>query len=165
MVPSPCQTVSGVTGIEGAGVSFPAHNATADGSPAYFKDLHKLKTGDEVFYTTALGERRYEVAQIIKIMALSTDCWMMVSMSGISTGGVSTGTGTWVVHPANEVFYTTALGERRYEVAQIIKITDTDWDYILDRPDENRLTLGQPCPAGCRSGWRWSPLPARQFPG
>ena len=67
-------------------VALSAHNATADGSPAYFKDLHKLKTGDEVFYTTALGERRYEVAQIIKI-------------------------------------------------------TDTDWDYILDRPDENRLTL------------------------
>ena len=67
-------------------VALSAHNATADGSPAYFKDLHKLKTGDEVFYTTALGERRYEVAHIIKI-------------------------------------------------------TDTDWDYILDRPDENRLTL------------------------
>lgn len=67
-------------------VALSAHNATADGSPAYFKDLHKLKTGDEVFYTTALGARRYEVAQIIKI-------------------------------------------------------TDTDWDYILDRPDENRLTL------------------------
>lgn len=67
-------------------VALSAHNATADGSPAYFKDLHKLKTGDEVFYTTALGERRYEVAQIIKI-------------------------------------------------------TDTDWEYILDRPDENRLTL------------------------
>lgn len=63
-----------------------AHNATADGSPAYFKDLHKLKTGDEVFYTTALGERRYQVVQITKI-------------------------------------------------------TDTDWEYILDRPDENRLTL------------------------
>lgn len=67
-------------------VALSAHNATADGSPAYFKDLHRLKTGDEVFYTTALGERRYEVVQIIKI-------------------------------------------------------TDADWDYILDRPDENRLTL------------------------
>lgn len=48
-------------------VALSAHNATADGSPAYFKDLHKLKKGDEVFYTTALGERRYEVAQITKI--------------------------------------------------------------------------------------------------
>ena len=67
-------------------VALSAHNATADGSLAYFKDLHKLKTGDEIFYTTALGERRYEVAQVIKI-------------------------------------------------------TDTDWDYVMDRPDENRLTL------------------------
>lgn len=67
-------------------VALSAHNATADGSPAYFKDLHKLKTGDEVFYTTALGERRYEVFQMAKI-------------------------------------------------------SDTDWGYILDRPDENRLTL------------------------
>lgn len=67
-------------------VALSAHNATADGSPAYFKDLHKLKTGDEVFYTTALGERRYEVSQILKI-------------------------------------------------------TDTDWEYVTDRPDENRLTL------------------------
>lgn len=67
-------------------VALSAHNATADGSPAYFKNLHKLKTGDEVFYTTALGERRYEVFQMTKI-------------------------------------------------------SDTDWDYVLDRPDENRLTL------------------------
>lgn len=67
-------------------VALSAHNATADGSPAYFKDLHKLKTGDEVFYTTALGERRYEVFQTEKI-------------------------------------------------------SDTEWDYVLDRPDENRLTL------------------------
>ena len=67
-------------------VALSAHNATADGSPAYFKDLHKLKTGDEVFYTTALGERRYEVFQTAKI-------------------------------------------------------SDTDWDYVLEQPDENRLTL------------------------
>lgn len=35
----------------------------------------------------------------------------------------------------------TPMGEGSYEVAQIIKITDTDWEYILDRPDENWLTL------------------------
>ena len=67
-------------------VALSAHNATADGSPAYFKDLNRLKTGDKIFYTTALGER----------------C---------------------------------------YEVFQMTKISDTDWDYVLDRPDENRLTL------------------------
>lgn len=67
-------------------VALSAHNATADGSPAYFKDLHKLEMGDEIYYTTALGERRYEVS-LIK------------------------------------------------------KISDTDWEYIMERPDENRLTL------------------------
>lgn len=67
-------------------VALSAHNATADGSPAYFKNLHKLKTGDEIFYTTALGERRYQVSQVTEI-------------------------------------------------------ADTDWEYVMDRPDENRLTL------------------------
>ncbi len=75
-------------------VALSAHNATADGSPAYFKDLHKLEIGDELYYTTALGERRYEVASIETI-------------------------------------------------------SESDWSYVIDRPDDNRVTLitcvtGQP---------------------
>ena len=67
-------------------VALSAHNATADGSPAYFKDLHQLQLGDELYYTTALGERRYEVTEIQKI-------------------------------------------------------SESDWSYVLDRPDDNRITL------------------------
>lgn len=48
-------------------VALSAHNATADGSPAHFKDLHKLKVGDSVFYATALGERSYEVSEIKEV--------------------------------------------------------------------------------------------------
>jgi len=75
-------------------VALSAHNATADGSPAHFKDLHKLKEGDPVFYTTALGERSYEVS-VIK------------------------------------------------------EIADNDLSYVQERPDENQITLitcitGQP---------------------
>ena len=39
------------------------------------------------------------------------------------------------------MLFRSALGERCYEVFQMTKISDTDWDYVLDRPDENRLTL------------------------
>ena len=67
-------------------VALSAHNATADGSPAYFRDLHLLETGAEVYYTTALGERRYLVSDIKEI-------------------------------------------------------SDSDWEYVLERPEENWLTL------------------------
>ena len=67
-------------------VALSAHNATADGSPAYFQDLHLLETGSEVYYTTALGERRYLVSEMKEI-------------------------------------------------------SDADWEYVLERPEENWLTL------------------------
>lgn len=74
-------------------IGLSAHNEVVSGSADYFKDLHTLEKGDTINYTTALGEREYEI-DIVKVIA------------------------------------------------------DTDWSY-LNRTDDNRITLitcvsGQP---------------------
>ena len=50
-----------------------AHNGTA--SYCWFRDLHKLKIGDEVVYKTALGSRIYRVSTVTEIS--ETD-WSML---------------------------------------------------------------------------------------
>lgn len=48
-------------------VGLSAHNINFNGTDGYFKNLHTLKIGDTVTYSTALGERDYKVTLVKSI--------------------------------------------------------------------------------------------------
>jgi len=48
-------------------VAICGHNVNYDLTDGYFKNLHTLKTGDEVIFTTSLGERIYKVKTVSEI--------------------------------------------------------------------------------------------------
>ena len=57
-------------------IGLSAHNATANGEEAFFKDLHKISLGDTLTYQTALGERIYVVSSI---KTVTDDDWSYLS--------------------------------------------------------------------------------------
>lgn len=48
-------------------IGLAAHNVNQDLTDGYFKELFLLKEGDEILYTTRLGERKYEVSTVKEI--------------------------------------------------------------------------------------------------
>ena len=48
-------------------IGLSAHNVNLDGSAGYFLNLHKLQSGAEIQYTTALGTRDYVVESVKEI--------------------------------------------------------------------------------------------------
>lgn len=60
------------TSVWDGNVGVCAHNVNFDLSDGYFKNLHLLKKGDEIRYSTTLGERIYTVSKIAEI---SEDDW------------------------------------------------------------------------------------------
>lgn len=55
------------------------HNVNFDLSDGYFKNLHQLKKGDKLTYSTSLGERTYEV-ELSKTIA--EDDWSYLNRTG-----------------------------------------------------------------------------------
>lgn len=56
-----------VTSAWEGNIGLASHNVAPAGAVAYFRDIHRLKKGDSLFYKTALGEREYKVSEVREI--------------------------------------------------------------------------------------------------
>ena len=65
-----------ITSAWDGNVGLSSHNVAPEGAVAYFGNLHFLKDGDLVKYTTSQGERKYKVTDVLEIEA---DNWDFLS--------------------------------------------------------------------------------------